>query len=117
MDEPVPGEALDRWLKSLLQFNGPDLLRFKGIINVAGMQGPIVVHGVQHVIYPPIALKSWPSDDRRTRMVFITYDIDETMLRDSLNKLTEEANAERFGEASACAAINSAISSPFAEDR
>jgi G3E family GTPase len=93
VDEPIPGEALDRWLKSLLQFKGPDLLRFKGIINVAGMQGPIVVHGVQHVIYPPVGLKSWPSDDRRTRMVFITYDIDEKMLRDSLNKLTEEANA------------------------
>ena len=91
--EPVPGEALDRWLRSLLQFKGPDLLRFKGIINVAGMQGPIVVHGVQHVIYPPVALKSWPSDDRRTRMVFITYDIDEKMLRDSLNELTKETNA------------------------
>jgi G3E family GTPase len=49
---------------------------------------------VQYVIYPPVALKSWPSSDRRTRMVFITYDIDEKMLRDSLNKLTEEAHAE-----------------------
>jgi G3E family GTPase len=94
VDEPIPGEALDRWLKSLLQFKGPDLLRFKGIINVAGLNGPIVVHGVQHVIYPPIALKSWPSSDRRTRMVFITYDIDEKMLRDLLDKFTQEANAE-----------------------
>ena len=93
VDEPIPGEALDRWLKSLMQFRGPDLLRFKGIINVAGAPGPIVVHGVQHVIYPPIALKTWPSSDRRTRMVFITYDIDEKMLRDSLSKLTEEENA------------------------
>jgi G3E family GTPase len=93
VDEPVPGEALDCWLKSLLQFRGPDLLRFKGIINVAGMNGPIVVHGVQHVIYPPIALKAWPSDDHRTRMVFITYDIDERMLRQSLDELTKEAQA------------------------
>jgi G3E family GTPase len=53
-----------------------------------------VVHGVQHVIYPPVALKSWPSDDRRTRMVFITYDIDERMLRESLDQLTEEAKAQ-----------------------
>jgi G3E family GTPase len=93
VDDPVPGEALDRWLNSLLQFRGPDLLRFKGIINVAGMRGPIVVHGVQHVIYPPIALKTWPSSDRRTRMVFITYDIDERTLRESLDKLIEEAKA------------------------
>ena len=91
VEEPIPGEALERWLKSLLQFRGPDLLRFKGIINVAGVPGPIVVHGVQHVIYPPLALKAWPSSDRRTRMVFITYDIDEKTLRESLEKLTEEA--------------------------
>jgi G3E family GTPase len=94
VDEPIPGEALDNWLKSLMQFRGPDLLRFKGIVNVAGMPGPIILHGVQHVIYPPVVLKTWPSEDRRTRMVFITYDIDEKMLRGSLDKLVqEEANA------------------------
>jgi G3E family GTPase len=93
IEEPVPGETLDNWLRSLMQFRGPDLLRFKGIVNVAGMPAPLVLHGVQHVIYPPIALKAWPSDDRRTRMVFITYDIDEQTLRGSLEQLTQEATA------------------------
>jgi G3E family GTPase len=91
VDEPIPGEALDNWLQSLMQFRGPDLLRFKGIVNVAGMPGPLVLHGVQHVIYPPLALKVWPSNDRRTRIIFITYDIDEKTLRESLDKLTKEA--------------------------
>jgi G3E family GTPase len=94
LDRPVCGEALDRWLEGLLRFKGPDLLRFKAIINVAELPGPLVVHGVQHVIYPPVVLKAWPSEDRRTRMVFITYDIDETMLRNSLAALTN-ASAER----------------------
>jgi G3E family GTPase len=93
VDEPIPGEALDNWLKSLMQFRGPDLLRFKGIVNVAGMTGPLVLHGVQHVIYPPLALKTWPSSDRRTRMVFITYDIDEKTLRDQLDKLISARSA------------------------
>jgi G3E family GTPase len=92
VDEPIPGETLDNWLKSLLQFRGPDLLRFKGIINVAGVPGPIVVHGVQHVIYPPIALRTWPSDDRRTRMVFITYEIDEQTLRKSLAEAVQQVD-------------------------
>ena len=91
IDEPIPGETLDNWLKSLMQFRGPDLLRFKGIVNVAEMPGPIVLHGVQHVIYPPVVLKTWPSADRRTRMVFITYDIDEKTLRGSLDQLLREA--------------------------
>jgi G3E family GTPase len=93
IEEPVPGEALDNWLRSLMQFRGPDLLRFKGIVNVEGLPGPLVLHGVQHVIYPPVALKAWPSNDRRTRMIFITYDIDEQTLRGSLDQLTREARA------------------------
>ena len=88
-DDPIPGEVLDRWLGSLLLLKGPDLLRFKAIVNVAELSGPLILHGVQHVIYPPTALKSWPSEDRRTRMVFITYDIDEAALRTSFDRLRE----------------------------
>ena len=91
LDRPVSGEALDRWLEALLRLRGPDLLRFKAIINVAELPGPLVAQAVQHVIYPPIVLPTWPSHDRRTRMVFITHDIDERMLRDSLKTLTDEA--------------------------
>jgi G3E family GTPase len=83
-DEPIAGDVLDRWLNALLRFRGPDLLRFKAIVNVAELPGPLVLHGVQHVIHPPIMLKAWPSGERRTRMVFITCDIDEHALRASL---------------------------------
>jgi G3E family GTPase len=48
-----------------------------------------VLHGVQHVIHPPVMLKEWPSADRRTRMVFITHDIDEDALRASLQELAD----------------------------
>jgi G3E family GTPase len=91
LDRPISGEALDRWLETLLRLRGPDLLRFKAVINVVELPGPLVAHGVQHVIYPPITLKKWPSDDRRTRMVFITDGVDERMLRDSLEKFADEA--------------------------
>ena len=89
-DEPIPGEVLDRWLRSLLRLRGPDLLRFKAIVNVAELPRPMVLHGVQHVIHPPLMLKDWPSEDRRTRMVFITYDIDESALRSSFREFTSE---------------------------
>jgi G3E family GTPase len=64
-------------------------LRFKAIVNVTELPGPLILHGVQHVIYPPTALRSWPGEDRRTRMVFITYDIDEAALRESFNRMKE----------------------------
>jgi hypothetical protein len=36
---------------------------------------PAVIHGVQHVFHPPNWLPGWPSDDRHSRMLFITRGI------------------------------------------
>ena len=49
-----------------LNEHGPDLLRFKAIINIAELSAPLVIQGVQHVIYPPMALKAWPSAEGST---------------------------------------------------
>ncbi len=94
IDEPIRGDALEAWLEVLLLFRGANFLRIKGIINVAEFDGPFVIHGVQHVLHPPVALKQWPSEDHRTRIVFITRDIDESVLRDSLRMFTD-AGVER----------------------
>ena len=88
IEQPVQAEALDLWLEDLRRHKGADLLRMKGVINVAGSQGPVIVHGVQHVFHPAVTLKRWPSEDRRSRIVFITRDIEEAALRDTLEALT-----------------------------
>jgi G3E family GTPase len=59
---------------------GEKLLRVKGIVTVAGQPKPFVVHGVQHIFYPPDTLKDWPklangTPDKRSRFVFITKDL------------------------------------------
>jgi len=36
---------------------------------------PAVIHGVQHILHPPVRLERWPDDDRRTRIVLITRDL------------------------------------------
>ena len=87
IDEPIHGEALNVWLEALLLLQGADFLRTKGIVNVDGLDGPVVIHGVQHIFHPPVILKEWPSEDRRSRIVFITRDIDESALRDTLKML------------------------------
>ena len=89
IDEPISGEALEAWLDTLLMFRGADFLRTKGIINVAGLEGPAVIHGVQHLFHPPVFLPEWPSADRRSRITFITRNIDEAMLHDTLRVFTE----------------------------
>jgi len=37
---------------------------------------------VQHVFHPPTALPAWPDADHRTRLVFITCDIDPRTISD-----------------------------------
>lgn len=87
-DTPLDPLAFERWLGLLTMFRGADVLRVKGIVNLAGHAAPVIVHGVQHVFHPPVALERWPSEDRRTRMVFITRRIDPEELRGTLALMT-----------------------------
>ncbi len=93
VDRPIPASAFDTWLGLLLAMKGPDILRVKGIVNIAGFDGPLVIHGVQHIFHPPLQMKKWPSGDQRTRIVFITRDLDEGALRDTLKMFTDDPPA------------------------
>ena len=79
-EEPVDAALFESCLQVLLDFRGPDLLRIKGIINVAGVDRPMVIHGVQHVFHPPEILECWPDDDRSTRIVIIAKDLDHQQI-------------------------------------
>ena len=67
-------------MEVLATLRGPDLFRVKGLVNVAGHKGPLIVQGVQHLFHPPIELETWPSADHETRIVFITRGISEQMV-------------------------------------
>ena len=84
-DEPLRLDALEQWFDTIMMLKGPDLLRIKGIVNVAEMDKPVVIHGVQHVFHPPAVLDAWPSEDRRTRIVFITRDVERKTIEDTLS--------------------------------
>ncbi|MFM9937948.1 MAG: CobW family GTP-binding protein [Hyphomicrobiaceae bacterium] len=68
--------TLTLFLEALAEHCGVDLLRLKGLAAIAeAPERPAVVHGVQHVFHPLAWLDTWPSADRRTRLVFITRGI------------------------------------------
>lgn len=98
-DTPISWSGFQAWLDMISAMRGDDLLRVKGIVNVAEHPGePLVVHGVQHIFHPPVKLARWPSADRRTRIVFITRNIDCDTIDDTLSVF--ERRAARRAKAS-----------------
>jgi G3E family GTPase len=79
-ERPFSWAAFSQCMEVLTTLRGPDLLRVKGLVNVAGHRGPLVVQGVQHLFHPPVELTDWPSADRDTRLVFITRGIERSLV-------------------------------------
>lgn len=84
-EAPVTKEGLRLWLNALGRFKGPKLLRMKGVVNVDG--APVVVQAVQHLFHEPEELASWPSEDHRTRIVFIADGLERESLEATLDVL------------------------------
>jgi len=81
-ETPIPAATLELFLELLRSAHGPKLLRMKGIVQLdEEPDEPVVLHMVQHVLHPPARLASWPSDDRRSRLVFVTHDLDPSVVR------------------------------------
>ncbi|MBL0898119.1 MAG: GTP-binding protein [Reyranella sp.] len=76
LEEPLDWDLFNRWLMAVRATWGDRLLRVKGVLNVAGESQPLVIHGVHRTFHPPTLLARWPGDDRRSRLVFITRDLD-----------------------------------------
>jgi len=74
-DKPLAWPAFEQAMAVLTALRGADLLRVKGIVAVEGINGPVVVHAVQHTSHRPIELQEWPDGDRISRLVFITRGI------------------------------------------
>ncbi len=89
--EPVQAVALTLFLEALAEHCGADILRLKGIVNIRESPNrPAVIHGVQHVFHPPAWLDRWPSDERSSRIVFITRRVPQRWVAALLEALGEE---------------------------
>ncbi len=90
--EPLHWQGIATWLDMLVATRGESLLRIKGILNLVGQDGPVIVHGVQHLFHPPMKLAAWPDDDPRTsRLVFITRDLPRDVIEEGLRAFNHAA--------------------------
>lgn len=72
------------WLSLLMHRHGSKLLRIKGLLDVPGHDGPMVLNAIQNYIHPPVHLESWPGGDHRSRLVFITEGLEKARIRAAL---------------------------------
>src|SRR5579871_1875736 len=82
---PIEWRVFEHAMDTLIALRGSDLLRVKGLLAVAGCRGPVLIQIVQHLSHPPVELAAWPSDDRTSRLVFITRNIAQAQVRDLLD--------------------------------
>jgi G3E family GTPase len=81
LETPVDGQKVTRWLNEVLQTQGPDILRAKGIIDVKGEDKRLVFQAV-HMMLEGDLQREWKPEERRySRMVFIGRNLDEAKLR------------------------------------
>jgi G3E family GTPase len=78
---PIAWTPFARTMETLTALRGRDLLRVKGLLDVAGCRGPVLVQFVQHLAHPPVELAAWPDGDRASRLVFITRGLGEAPVR------------------------------------
>lgn len=96
-ERPLDWTAFGLWLTMLLNRHGEKVLRVKGILNVAGEKAPVAIHGVQHLVHPPIHMRAWPDRDRSSRIVFIVEGLESQAIERSLRAFDLASQAEMLG--------------------
>jgi G3E family GTPase len=77
----LDGDKLNDWLGQLLQTQGPDIFRMKGILSIAGEDNRFVFQGV-HMLFEGKPERPWKDGEtRKNELVFIGRNLDEAQLR------------------------------------
>ena len=77
------------WLSLLVHAHGRQVLRVKGLLNIAGLDAPVVVNCVQNLVYFPEHLAAWPDAKKVSVLVFIVRDIEAACVLQSLRTFLE----------------------------
>ena len=80
-DAPLSWDAFSRFISTLTALRGADLLHAKGLLNVAGCRGPVIVQFMQHLALQPVELQAWPGGEHTSRLEFVTRGFDAISAR------------------------------------
>lgn len=93
-EAPLDPAAFNIWLNRLVQANGRDLFRIKGVLSFADEPRRYVFHGV-HMTLEGRPGRVWrPGEVRLSEIVFIGRNLDAASLREGLNACRHQPVAE-----------------------
>lgn len=83
-ENPLERMRVQFWLQDLLNSQGQDIFRFKGMLNIKGMDERVVLQGV-HMISSQTVDRPWePQEPRVSELVFIGRNLQPEQLRKDL---------------------------------
>ena len=88
-DKPLVLANINEWLNELVYIYGPELYRYKGILNVEGLDYQIIFQGVQ-MSFVISRGRDWKDTKRGSTLVFIGKNLPENQLRESFIACTEK---------------------------
>ncbi len=92
--EPLDLHSFNMWIASLLQSNGNDIYRMKGILSMHSYDRKFVAHGI-HMMFDGQVGDTWQvSEERRSRLVFIGLNLNAEELEGKFMECLH-ANASR----------------------
>jgi G3E family GTPase len=77
---PLEWDRVHTALKELLAGHGQHILRAKGLLQIVGIDQPVVLQAVHHTLYPPDLLSGWAGHPRESRLVVIVDGIDREIV-------------------------------------
>jgi len=106
LNKPFPSGVLLAAIAALCATFGKNILRIKGLLAFEGEPAPMVLHAVQHVIYPLIRLGEWPDGRHGSVLVFIVCELEPVQIHNALSRalgpdalsVPETTPAEQFME-------------------
>ena len=88
-EKPLVLANINEWLNELVYIYGPELYRYKGILNVEGLDYQIIFQGVQ-MSFDISRGRDWNDTKRSSTLVFIGKNLPENQLRESFIACTEK---------------------------
>lgn len=85
-EQPFDPAKLEDFLSAIVEIYGPRMLRYKGVLNMQGMERKVVFQGVHQLMGSDLASPWSPGETRQSKLLFIGIDLPRDIIEQGLRK-------------------------------